>query len=127
MGGAERNLLNLLRHENAQLFDALVITSQQKNKSEPFTILKTLFTGDNFSIFSAVIWTIITILIAFTRTLQRINQAKEKNWHPKIIHGYMTLPSGLTAVLLGKLYRIDPYGQPGVEAGKKITKKILSS
>ncbi|MFA7681809.1 MAG: hypothetical protein WCX61_02145 [Candidatus Peribacteraceae bacterium] len=29
-------------------------------------------------------------------------------------------------VLLGKLYRIDPYGQPGVELGKKITKKILS-
>lgn len=29
-------------------------------------------------------------------------------------------------VLLGKLYRIDPYGQPGVEAGKKITKEILS-
>ncbi len=29
-------------------------------------------------------------------------------------------------VLLGKLYRIDPYGQPGVEAGKIITKKILS-
>lgn len=28
-------------------------------------------------------------------------------------------------VLLGKLYRIDPYGQPGVEAGKQITKKIL--
>lgn len=29
-------------------------------------------------------------------------------------------------ILLGKLYRIDPYGQPGVEAGKKITKEILS-
>lgn len=29
-------------------------------------------------------------------------------------------------VLLGKLYRIDPYGQPGVESGKKITKSILS-
>lgn len=29
-------------------------------------------------------------------------------------------------VLLGKLYRIDPYGQPGVEAGKKIAKDILS-
>ncbi len=29
-------------------------------------------------------------------------------------------------VLLGKLYRIDPYGQPGVEIGKKITKEILS-
>ena len=29
------------------------------------------------------------------------------------------------AVLLGKLYRIDPYGQSAVEAGKKITKKIL--
>lgn len=28
-------------------------------------------------------------------------------------------------VLLGKLYRIDPYGQPGVELGKKITKAIL--
>ena len=28
--------------------------------------------------------------------------------------------------LLGKLYRIDPYGQPGVELGKKITKEILS-
>ena len=28
-------------------------------------------------------------------------------------------------VLLGKLYRIDPYGQPAVEVGKKITKKIL--
>ncbi|MDD5026673.1 MAG: hypothetical protein PHH13_04865 [Candidatus Peribacteraceae bacterium] len=30
------------------------------------------------------------------------------------------------AVLLGKLYRIDPYSQPAVEAGKKITKTILS-
>jgi len=29
-------------------------------------------------------------------------------------------------VLLGKLYRIDPYGQPAVEVGKNITKKILS-
>jgi glucose-6-phosphate isomerase len=29
-------------------------------------------------------------------------------------------------VLLGKLYRVDPYGQPGVEIGKKIAKKILS-
>lgn len=29
-------------------------------------------------------------------------------------------------VLLGKLLRIDPYGQPGVEAGKKFTKAILS-
>lgn len=29
-------------------------------------------------------------------------------------------------VLLGKLYRIDPYGQPGVEMGKSITKEILS-
>ncbi|PIR48568.1 hypothetical protein COU80_02550 [Candidatus Peregrinibacteria bacterium CG10_big_fil_rev_8_21_14_0_10_55_24] len=29
-------------------------------------------------------------------------------------------------VLLGKLYRIDPYGQPGVEIGKTITKEILS-
>lgn len=28
--------------------------------------------------------------------------------------------------LLGKLYRIDPYGQPAVEIGKKITKEILS-
>ena len=28
-------------------------------------------------------------------------------------------------VLLGKLYRIDPYGQPAVEIGKKITKEIL--
>ena len=30
------------------------------------------------------------------------------------------------AVFLGKLYRIDPYGQPAVEVGKKITKEILS-
>lgn len=29
-------------------------------------------------------------------------------------------------VLLGKLYRIDPYGQPAVEIGKKITKQLLS-
>lgn len=29
-------------------------------------------------------------------------------------------------VLLGKLYRIDPYGQPAVEIGKKITKRMLS-
>ena len=29
-------------------------------------------------------------------------------------------------VLLGKLYRIDPYGQPAVEIGKKLTKGILS-
>jgi glucose-6-phosphate isomerase len=29
-------------------------------------------------------------------------------------------------VLLGKLYRVDPYGQPGVELGKKISKDILS-
>lgn len=29
-------------------------------------------------------------------------------------------------VFLGKLYRIDPYGQPGVEIGKKITREILS-
>jgi len=28
-------------------------------------------------------------------------------------------------VLLGKLYRINPYGQPGVEAGKNITKALL--
>ncbi len=28
--------------------------------------------------------------------------------------------------LLGKLYRIDPYGQPAVEIGKQITKGILS-
>ena len=28
--------------------------------------------------------------------------------------------------LLGKLYRIDPYGQPAVEVGKKMTKEILS-
>ena len=28
-------------------------------------------------------------------------------------------------VLLGKLYRIDPYGQPAVEIGKTITKEIL--
>ncbi|MDD4628505.1 MAG: hypothetical protein PHE68_03895 [Candidatus Peribacteraceae bacterium] len=30
------------------------------------------------------------------------------------------------AAFLGKLYRIDPYGQPAVEIGKKITKEILS-
>ncbi len=30
-------------------------------------------------------------------------------------------------VFLGKLYRIDPYGQPGVEIGKKITREILSA
>lgn len=29
-------------------------------------------------------------------------------------------------VLLGKLYRIDPYGQPGVETSKKIAKEILT-
>lgn len=29
-------------------------------------------------------------------------------------------------VFLGSLYRIDPYGQPGVELGKKIAKGILS-
>jgi len=29
-------------------------------------------------------------------------------------------------VFLGKLYRIDPYGQPAVEIGKRITKEILS-
>jgi len=29
-------------------------------------------------------------------------------------------------VLLGKLYRVDPYGQPGVEMGKRISKEILS-
>lgn len=28
-------------------------------------------------------------------------------------------------ILLGKLYRIDPYGQPGVEVSKKIAKDIL--
>lgn len=28
-------------------------------------------------------------------------------------------------VLLGKLYRIDPYGQPAVEVGKQITKQLL--
>lgn len=28
--------------------------------------------------------------------------------------------------LLGKLYRIDPYGQPAVEVGKRITRDILS-
>lgn len=28
-------------------------------------------------------------------------------------------------VLLGKLYRIDPYGQPGVELGKTIAKQVL--
>jgi glucose-6-phosphate isomerase len=28
-------------------------------------------------------------------------------------------------VLLGKLYRINPYGQPGVELGKTITKELL--
>jgi glucose-6-phosphate isomerase len=30
------------------------------------------------------------------------------------------------AVFLGKLYRLDPYGQPAVEIGKKITREILS-
>lgn len=30
-------------------------------------------------------------------------------------------------VLLGKLYRIDPYGQPAVEIGKKITKEVLGN
>lgn len=29
-------------------------------------------------------------------------------------------------VMLGKLLRIDPYGQPGVEIGKKITKELLA-
>ncbi len=29
-------------------------------------------------------------------------------------------------VLLGKLYRIDPYGQPAVEIGKQITREILT-
>ncbi len=29
-------------------------------------------------------------------------------------------------VYLGKLYRVDPYGQPGVEIGKQITKGLLS-
>lgn len=29
-------------------------------------------------------------------------------------------------VFLGKLYRIDPYGQPAVELGKKFTKELLS-
>lgn len=29
-------------------------------------------------------------------------------------------------VFLGKLYRIDPYGQPGVEQSKKFTKEILT-
>jgi glucose-6-phosphate isomerase len=29
-------------------------------------------------------------------------------------------------ILLGKLYRIDPYGQPGVEASKKIAREILT-
>lgn len=29
-------------------------------------------------------------------------------------------------VFLGKLYRIDPYGQPAVEIGKKFTKELLS-
>jgi glucose-6-phosphate isomerase len=28
--------------------------------------------------------------------------------------------------MLGKLYRIDPYGQPAVEIGKTITKEILT-
>lgn len=28
-------------------------------------------------------------------------------------------------VLLGKLYRVDPYGQPGVEMGKRIAKEVL--
>jgi len=30
------------------------------------------------------------------------------------------------AVFLGKLYRIDPYGQPGVELSKTLTKEILT-
>lgn len=30
-------------------------------------------------------------------------------------------------IFLGKLYRIDPYGQPAVEQGKKITREILSA
>lgn len=29
-------------------------------------------------------------------------------------------------VLLGKLYRIDPYGQPGVELSKKLTRSLLT-
>jgi glucose-6-phosphate isomerase len=33
----------------------------------------------------------------------------------------------METVLLGKLYRLDPYGQPGVELGKAITKEILES
>ncbi|MBU0458900.1 hypothetical protein KJ652_04585 [Patescibacteria group bacterium] len=30
-------------------------------------------------------------------------------------------------IFLGKLYRIDPYGQPGVEIGKNMTKEMLSN
>ena len=32
----------------------------------------------------------------------------------------------MEVVLLGKLYRVDPYGQPGVELGKTIAKDILT-
>jgi glucose-6-phosphate isomerase len=32
----------------------------------------------------------------------------------------------MEVVLLAKLYRVNPYGQPGVELGKKIAKEILS-
>lgn len=33
----------------------------------------------------------------------------------------------MEVALLGKLYRLDPYGQPGVELGKTITKQILEN
>jgi glucose-6-phosphate isomerase len=69
---------------------------------------------------------------AFEGTAQSLTNAKRP-------HATITLPRldeyhlgqlffllMMEVVFLGKLYRVDPYGQPGVELGKKIAKEILS-
>ena len=69
---------------------------------------------------------------AFEGTAQSLTAAKRP-------HATITLPRldeyhlgqlffflMMEVIFLGKLYRVDPYGQPGVEMGKKIAKDILS-
>lgn len=62
--------------------------------------------------------------------------ALTKNKHPNVTLSLSRLDEAhlgqlfflfmVEVVFLGKLYRIDPYGQPAVEQGKKITREILS-
>ena len=103
MGGAERNLLNLLRYDQSAAFDTVVATSQYAQKKEPFSILKTLYIGQRFSLLSALIWALFTFIKILVNYLFASFPDKPKNWRPNIFHGILTLPSGLIAVFLGRV------------------------